>query len=171
MGKNKKKQRGDEGTPLPVDIQKELARIQSVCKGLDALLSCCTGCCNCGIGLDPLIGLIPAIGDFAGTILGILVVIRASHLLRQARAYSSRVILKMILNVLFDCLIGFVPIFGDICDALYKSNMYNYDMLETHLRVTLEKEMVRLKEVATEAVKNAVDNALDASAPPPPTMV
>jgi len=91
----------------------------------------------------------------------LLVVISAARFLKRSHAYSARVVLKMILNVLFDFLVGLIPIIGDICDALHKSNIHNYALLEKHLRVTLEKEMIKLKETATEAAMDVVKNAID----------
>lgn len=40
----------------------------------------------------------------------------------------------MILNIVFDFVIGLVPFIGDLADALYKCNTRNAVLLENHLR-------------------------------------
>lgn len=41
---------------------------------------------------------------------------------------------RMILNIVFDFVIGLVPFIGDLADALYKCNTRNAVLLENHLR-------------------------------------
>jgi hypothetical protein len=40
----------------------------------------------------------------------------------------------MLMNVVLDCVIGFIPFIGDIADAIYKCNTRNAILLEKHLR-------------------------------------
>ena len=80
------------------------------------------------IGLDPLIGLIPGVGDLAGGLLsayGLLVGWRAGA--------PGSVLMRMLLNIGIDTLIGEIPVLGDLFDFGFKSNTKNYRLLEQYL--------------------------------------
>ena len=80
------------------------------------------------IGLDPLIGLVPGIGDFAGAALSIYIV------LEGARAGIPRtVLLRMLANVGVDSLVGSIPALGDLFDFGWKANAKNAQLLRAHL--------------------------------------
>ena len=77
------------------------------------------------IGLDPLIGLIPGIGDAIAAAFGSYIVIEA------ARLGASRVTLaRMIINLGFDALLGTIPIFGDLFDFAFKANERNMRIVQ-----------------------------------------
>jgi len=82
---------------------------------------------NYRIGLDPIIGLIPMIGDLASPLFTI-------GLLWQA--YDLRipkvVQLRMIFHAAIDGLVGAVPFFGDLFDFGWKANQRNLALLERH---------------------------------------
>ena len=80
------------------------------------------------IGLDPLIGLIPGLGDLIGAGVAIWIVAEAAHL-----GVSGFVMLRMLLNIAIDTLGGAVPVVGDVFDALWKANLKNVRLLERHL--------------------------------------
>jgi hypothetical protein len=84
------------------------------------------------IGLDPIVGLIPGIGDLiSATISGYII-------LEAARAQVPTLTLaKMLGNVGLDTLFGAVPAFGDVFDAAWKSNTKNVALLERHLSVAV----------------------------------
>jgi hypothetical protein len=79
------------------------------------------------IGLDPLFGLIPGLGDLASPVFAIA-------LLWQSRDLGiPRVVqLRMIFNVAIDALVGLLPLAGDIFDFAWKANDRNYALLERH---------------------------------------
>lgn len=80
------------------------------------------------IGLDPLLGLIPGLGDVIGGALSGYVILLA------ARAGASKpVLLRMLANVAMDSLVGAVPVLGDIFDVAWKANVRNLALLERHL--------------------------------------
>lgn len=80
------------------------------------------------IGLDPIIGLIPGIGDLIGAVLSGYIVLEA------ARAEASALTLaRMLVNIGVDTLLGAVPALGDVFDAAWKSNTKNVALLERHL--------------------------------------
>ena len=80
------------------------------------------------IGLDPLLGLIPVVGDYAGALLSSYIVIAAA----QAGAPSFTLI-RMIGNIALDTLVGSVPLVGDLFDAGWKSNVKNVSLFERHV--------------------------------------
>ncbi len=79
------------------------------------------------IGLDPLIGLIPGIGDASGTAMSSLILVHALRL-----GVPRVVIARMAANVLVNALVGAVPGVGDVFSAWFKSNRRNYALLNRH---------------------------------------
>jgi hypothetical protein len=80
------------------------------------------------VGLDPVLGLVPGLGDVAGAALSSYVVILASRL-----GAPTTVIVRMLGNVVIDTVGGTVPLVGDLFDAGWKSNTRNLSLLERHL--------------------------------------
>ncbi len=79
-------------------------------------------------GLDPVLGLIPGLGDVAGAALSGYVVILASRL-----GAPRSVIVRMLGNVAIDTVAGAMPVVGDLFDAGWKSNTRNLALLERHI--------------------------------------
>ena len=82
-----------------------------------------------GIGLDPIIGLIPIGGDFLGLIFSFYIIIEAAQL-----GLSKATLGRMIMNVIIDCLFGAIPMLGDLFDFSWKANNYNIILLEEALK-------------------------------------
>jgi hypothetical protein len=78
-------------------------------------------------GLDPILGLIPGLGDLVSPLFAI-------GLLWQARELGvpKVVQLRMIVNVALDTLLGLVPVVGDLFDFAWKANNMNLALLERH---------------------------------------
>ncbi|BAY62473.1 hypothetical protein NIES22_25470 [Calothrix brevissima NIES-22] len=82
-----------------------------------------------GVGLDPILGLLPIGGDFLGVILSCYIVLEA------ARIGVSRATLgRMVVNIIIDGLIGTFPVLGDLFDFAWKANTLNIELLEEHLK-------------------------------------
>jgi hypothetical protein len=79
-------------------------------------------------GLDPVIGLVPGLGDVAGAVLSGYVVLLASRL-----GAPTSVIVRMLGNIIIDTVGGTIPVIGDLFDASWKSNTRNLTLLERHL--------------------------------------
>lgn len=78
-------------------------------------------------GLDPLIGLIPGIGDTGSAM------VSAFALIRAARSGVPKILLaRMSVNILINELIGIVPVVGDAFSFWFKSNVRNYAILKEH---------------------------------------
>src|SRR3954469_8205011 len=79
-------------------------------------------------GLDPIIGLIPGLGDTASA------VVSAFSLIYAARCGVPRITLaRMALNILINEIVGIVPGVGDAFSFWFKSNVRNRDLLQQHL--------------------------------------
>lgn len=77
------------------------------------------------IGIDPLLGLVPGLGDVLAAMLS------GWLLLLGARLGAPRAVLaRMGLNVAVDLLVGLVPGAGDLLDFFWKSNRRNLALLE-----------------------------------------
>ena len=76
------------------------------------------------LGLDSIIGLLPAGGDAIGAALSSIIVLTA---LRQG--VPKPVIWRMVGNVVIDTLIGSVPLLGDLFDVAWKANSKNAELL------------------------------------------
>src|SRR5687768_2623838 len=81
------------------------------------------------VGLDPVIGLIPIIGDLISPLFTIGVLL-------QARAFGVPKVVqaRMLINVAIDTLVGAVPVVGDLFDFAWKANDMNLALLELHAR-------------------------------------
>ena len=81
------------------------------------------------LGLDPILGLFPGLGDLVSPLFTIGVIWQARDLV------IPRVVqLRMIVNTAIDTLIGMVPIAGDLFDVAWKANDMNMALLERHAR-------------------------------------
>ena len=79
------------------------------------------------IGLDPILGLLPGVGDFVSPLFAIGILWQALDL-----GIPRVVQLRMIVNVAIDALLGAVPLVGDLFDFAWKANDMNMALLEHH---------------------------------------
>lgn len=81
------------------------------------------------VGLDPILGLVPGLGDLASPIF-------TAAILWQARELGvPRVVqFRMIGNVAIDALFGLVPLLGDLFDVAWRANDRNMLLLDRHAR-------------------------------------
>lgn len=76
------------------------------------------------IGLDPVIGLAPGIGD------GLSMAISGYIIFEGWRLGASRQTLaRMVVNVAIDALLGLIPVAGDAADFAFKANQRNLRLL------------------------------------------
>jgi hypothetical protein len=79
------------------------------------------------VGLDPVVGLIPVVGDVVAAAVGAWVIGEA------ARFGIPRVVLgRMVVNLLVDLAIGAIPILGDLYDVAFRSNTRNLELFRRH---------------------------------------
>lgn len=106
--------------------ERSLARARSMAKLLDSSLTIPgTGR---KIGLDPLLGLVPFVGDFIGALLSGYIVLAAAR-----AGVPTFTLIRMLANVGADTLAGSIPILGDVFDAAWKSNAKNVALFEKHV--------------------------------------
>ena len=87
------------------------------------------------IGIDPILGLLPGGGDTVAGALGAYIVVEAAIM-----GLPRQVIGQMVGNILFDSLIGTIPVLGDLFDVAWKANVKNIALLEKHLHLTQDRQ-------------------------------
>ncbi|CZT18987.1 uncharacterized protein RCC_04832 [Ramularia collo-cygni] len=81
-------------------------------------------------GWESVIGIVPAIGDAIGAALALLLVRKTRKL---DGGIDTTLVVRMLINVAIDFLVGLVPFIGDLADAAFKANTKNLRLLEEHL--------------------------------------
>jgi hypothetical protein len=79
------------------------------------------------VGLDPILGLVPGIGDLVSPLFTIGILWQAYDL-----GVPKVVQLRMLINVAIDAFVGAVPLAGDLFDFVWKANVKNLALLERH---------------------------------------
>ena len=104
----------------------ELARLERLVRLLDESIEIPgTGY---HIGLDALVGLVPAAGDALMALVSLYIVWRGQQL-----GARKRTVTRMLWNVVVDLLVGTVPVAGDVFDAWWKANLRNLELLRADL--------------------------------------
>jgi len=84
-------------------------------------------CTQRRIGLDPIIGIMPFIGDFGSSVISLAFVAKAAPVL------SKYTVTRMLVNVWIDAVTGVVPFVGDIFDIGWKANERNLLIFDDHM--------------------------------------
>lgn len=79
------------------------------------------------IGLDALLGFVPGVGDAGGALLSSWIILGALR-----HRVPAPQILRMVLNVTLDTVVGTVPVLGDVFDILFKENVDNVELILRH---------------------------------------
>ncbi|KAJ2710921.1 hypothetical protein H4R19_003506 [Coemansia spiralis] len=122
----------DHRDPLGIDQKtrdKKMKRLRRHAKFLDAALTVPCTCGRARFGVDALIGLVPVVGDFAGVVLALLYV---SMICREFHTPAT-IKTQMFVNVAIDFVVGLVPLLGDIVDVMFKANLRNFRLIESHV--------------------------------------
>jgi hypothetical protein len=78
-------------------------------------------------GLDPIIGLVPFLGDIS------TFAVSSALVLTMARHGASRhLVIRMVVNIILDLVIGSIPLLGAIFDFAFKANERNVRLLKAH---------------------------------------
>jgi hypothetical protein len=80
---------------------------------------------NLRIGLDPIISLVPGVGDFLASSVSLVTIIESVR-----TGVPITVITRMGFNMVLNAVIGAVPIIGPAFSAFYKSNTRNLGILQ-----------------------------------------
>ena len=80
------------------------------------------------VGLDPIIGLIPGIGDALTSLVSSYIVLSGMQM-----NVSRWTLVRMVFNIMIESVVGIVPVVGDVFDAYWKSNERNRVLLEASM--------------------------------------
>lgn len=80
------------------------------------------------IGLDPIMGILPVVGDLPPAILSAYIVLEAAYL-----GTPKPTLGRMFLNLAIDFVFGSIPLVGPVFDALWKANVRNVRLMEARL--------------------------------------
>lgn len=113
--------------PYEDEYSPHLRRVQKLAHALDTRFE--IPGTKIRIGWDGIIGLLPGIGDT-------LTLLPQLYLLFEAQRLKlgTGLILRMLLNVLIDWLVGMVPVLGDLFDVAFKSNLRNANLVTEAIR-------------------------------------
>lgn len=84
---------------------------------------------NTKIGLDPIIGLIPGVGDAISTFMGSVILAEAMN-----RGVPGWLLIRIGSNMLLNASVGAIPVVGDLFSAWFKSNSKNHAILNAFLK-------------------------------------
>lgn len=93
---------------------------------------------NHRFGLDPLLGLIPGLGDWLGGGLSLYIVYEALRL-----GLPWNVLARMLGNVAIETTVGMVPVLGDVFDFVWQANTRNLQLVERHYQPRLRARPLR----------------------------
>lgn len=120
---------------LPPDAEMRLRRLRGLAWLLDRSIGAGEGR---RFGLDPLLGLIPGVGDWLGGGLSLYVVYEALRL-----GLPWPVLGRMLLNIAAESVVGTVPVLGDIFDFVWQANYRNLQLVERHYGPRLKPRPAR----------------------------
>jgi hypothetical protein len=114
---------------MPVDVQ----RHEQALKRLDAFSRLTDShfripFTSIRFGIDPLIGLIPVLGDLIGLLLSLPILVEAIRI-----GAPKRLVGRMLFNALLEFVIGLVPVLGDAFDVYFKANTRNTALLRAYI--------------------------------------
>jgi hypothetical protein len=79
-------------------------------------------------GIDGIIGLVPGLGDILGGLASSIIVFAA-----WVRGVPYITLLRMVVNIGIEVLLGTIPLLGDAFDIAWKANRRNYALIVRHL--------------------------------------
>ncbi|WP_206682163.1 DUF4112 domain-containing protein, partial [Dietzia sp. CQ4] len=77
------------------------------------------------MGLDPVIGLVPVVGDALGTVVAAAVLAEAIR-----NRVPVHILFRMGWNYLVDAVLGVIPFVGDVADAAHKATSKNLRLVD-----------------------------------------
>jgi len=109
------------------------------------------------IGLDGLIGLVPALGDA-------ILILMTAYTMGLGLYYKAplSVVAKMGLNGVIDSFLGAIPLgIGDLLDFAFKSHKMNLELLEKHLQ---EQHLLNPEDLVDEWLNPPSEAVIDVQA-------
>jgi hypothetical protein len=81
------------------------------------------------IGLDPILGLIPGIGDVFTGLMSAMLIFHAHR-----AGIPKATVMRMVANVGIDSAVGAIPLVGDVFDFAWKANTRNLELYRSAVR-------------------------------------
>ena len=110
----------------PVIEHEDVRRVRALARTLDTAVR--IPGTSIRFGLDSIIGLVPGAGDVVSSMLSGYIVLASARL-----GVPPWVVVRMILNLGVDTLVGSVPLVGDLFDVGFRANIRNAALLERHM--------------------------------------
>ena len=107
-------------------VPPELARLKRLSQLLDSAIG--IPGTRYRLGLDPIVGLVPVIGDALGAIFSSYIIFQAARL-----GVPKLTLARMIGNVMVDTIVGEIPLLGDLFDVGFQSNIKIVSLIERHV--------------------------------------
>lgn len=99
------------------------------------------------IGLDPILGLMPGLGDSIGALLSLYVLYEGARL-----GAPGHVLLRITGNILIEAILGVIPLLGDVFDFIWQANTRNMALLHQHYQPGWQPRSLRGVWIAVLAV-------------------
>jgi hypothetical protein len=109
---------------------------------------------NYSVGIDPLVGAVPVVGDALSTTVSLYIVAESAYL-----GVSLTTLLRMLANVTVDAVGGSIPYVGPVFDAVWKTNKWNFELLLEELSVDEDSSDDGSTDGETEVVEIEVEEA------------
>ncbi|USZ69736.1 DUF4112 domain-containing protein (plasmid) [Halorussus salilacus] len=121
-----------EGQSIDVAVEDEppgMERVRTISTLLDEAFE--IPVINYKIGLDPIMGILPVGGDTVSAAISLYTVGEAARM-----GASRETLLKMLVNIGVDTVIGSIPAIGTVFDAVFKANERNVALLEEEFGIS-----------------------------------
>jgi hypothetical protein len=99
------------------------------------------------VGLDPLVGLVPGVGDLLSGLASVYLVVVAAQL-----GAPPAILARIALNLAVDAAVGSIPLLGDAFDFAFRANLRNLALLEAWVERPREARRRSAAVVATAAL-------------------
>jgi len=84
---------------------------------------------NVRFGWDPILGLVPGLGDLVAPVYAVAIIVTAAQL-----GVPRIVQVRMLLTAAVDLVVGAIPGVGDLFDFVWRANYRNMALLERYVR-------------------------------------
>lgn len=128
------------GEPVPAEYVARLDRLDRLADFLDSRYR--IPGTSIRFGWDPIVGLVPVVGDLIMAVAGLQVIDQARRL-----GADRQLLMRMALNLCIDLLVGSVPVVGPIFDLFFRSNLRNLKLLTDEI---VRRRQATLPETARE---------------------
>jgi hypothetical protein len=113
--------------PVPVEYLRSLDSMDRLAESLDYRFR--LPLTTVRFGWDPVLGLIPILGDLVSAALSIRIVMAARGL-----GASPPLVRRMAYNVALDAIVGAIPLAGTVFDLFFRANLRNVHLLMDDIR-------------------------------------